>query len=178
MLHPTEDGTIVDPDLPEPWNRLRRTGPVPPNAHPVLGPCPVCAHDTTAERLVHSGARPKILAKLDLSQHLTPVPAPDNPPDSKSESRSLGVDGRAVVEIPGYGYVTEDALRDLLPDAVISLILTKGTDITTIVNVGRRRNRQQSNGFSVGAVRCRDARTVNASNGITSTSGPRTPPPP
>jgi hypothetical protein len=62
--------------------------------------------------------------------------------DATAMARGHTVAGETC-EIDGLGPVPVDALRDLLPDAAISLIVTNGIDVFNVTNLSRRANARQ-----------------------------------
>lgn len=64
------------------------------------------------------------------------------------------VEGRETCQIPGVGPVSAAAAVELLGEAVVSLVLTDGTDINTVVRLGRHLSAEQRTALLVRDPHC------------------------
>jgi len=62
--------------------------------------------------------------------------------DATALMRGHPVDGE-VVEIAGGGPVPVSAVRELLPEALVAVVVTKGVDVASVAHAGRRLTAQQ-----------------------------------
>ena len=104
-----------------------------------------------------AGADAKIIVRVDLPALL----------------RGRTIDGETC-EIAGLGPVPVTIVQEWMANAFLAAVVTKGTEITKVVHLGRRFTSEQRTALN-GGIRSAPARaapTASASNTTTSTTGP------
>jgi hypothetical protein len=64
------------------------------------------------------------------------------------------VEGGETCEIAGVGPVPVSTVRELWPDAVVKLVVTRGTDVVNVTHLGRRATEAMATAMQWASVRC------------------------
>jgi len=113
--------------LPNPANDYARLGPEPePDSHG-WGACPTCGHHHEPDVMWRRAARAKAIIRVDAT----------------ALARGAAAEGETV-DLAGYGPIPIEALRSVLSDAVIAIMVTDGNDVRNVTHLSRKHTAAQS----------------------------------